>query len=359
MIQEQAKELKGDGGDADLADVAKSYSTLRTKGTGKRKKPDPSKEKDRVLTAVKVAMLGDESLIEEHLAKEVVSISLEEQARLEEEARKNWDIFYKERTVNFFKDRHWLRRELPELMPPAVRADPSQHCQPHVPGTFKYTLDDALVHLEVGCGVGNTIFPCMRANPRLFCYATDFSPRAVEFVKGNAEYDTARCKAFVCDIANEDLRENVPEGSVDFITMLFVLSAIHPDKFREVCRNLYRTLKPGGVVFFRDYGRYDLAQLRFPQGHKLADNFYVRGDQTRSYYFSEAEMTAMFEAEGFVVDENRFVKKTVVNHKRGLTMQRIWIQVRTHIAPVLPWMPSGWLLRHSLSLSLLFCRSVV
>jgi hypothetical protein len=233
--REQNKALRPpDKGDGDIADVAKTYNTLRGKGTGKRKKPDPPKEKDRVLTAIKVAMIGDESLIEEHLAKEVVSISEGDQAKLEAEAGKNWDQFYKERTVNFFKDRHWLRRELPELMPESVRANPSQHCAEIVPGTWDRKLGDegVVVHLEVGCGVGNTVFPLLRANPKLFCHCTDFAPNAVGFVKANAEYDPARCNAFVCDIANEALTENVPAGSVDFITMLFVLSAIHPDKFK-------------------------------------------------------------------------------------------------------------------------------
>ncbi len=40
-------------------------------------------------------------------------------------------------------------------------------------------------------------------------------------------------------------------------------------------------------LLFRDYGRYDAAELRFRRGqHKLADHFYVRSDGTRAFYFA-------------------------------------------------------------------------
>lgn len=47
-------------------------------------------------------------------------------------------------------------------------------------------------------------------------------------------------------------------------------------------------LKKGGVLLFRDYAEGDMAQVRFESEgvSKIADNFHVRGDGTRAYYFS-------------------------------------------------------------------------
>ena len=38
------------------------------------------------------------------------------QKKLEKEAQKNWDLFYKRNTTNFFKDRHWTTAEFKELL---------------------------------------------------------------------------------------------------------------------------------------------------------------------------------------------------------------------------------------------------
>uniref|UniRef100_A0A803YJH6 tRNA N(3)-cytidine methyltransferase METTL6 n=1 Tax=Meleagris gallopavo TaxID=9103 RepID=A0A803YJH6_MELGA len=207
----------------------------------------------------------------ERLAKDRVLVSDFKQLKLEKEAQKNWDLFYKRNSTNFFKDRHWTTREFQELK------------------ACREFADQKLTILEAGCGVGNCLFPLLEEDLNIFAYACDFSPRAVEYVKKNALYSTERCKVFQCDLTKDDLLENIPADSVDVVTLIFVLSAIHPDKMHLVLKNIYKILKPGKCVLFRDYGLYDHAMLRFKSGSKLGENFYVRQDGTRSYFFTTGD----------------------------------------------------------------------
>ena len=49
------------------------------------------------------------------LKKDVHLVSTYKQNKLETEAKKNWDLFYRRNTTNFYKDRHWTHREFEEL----------------------------------------------------------------------------------------------------------------------------------------------------------------------------------------------------------------------------------------------------
>lgn len=50
------------------------------------------------------------------LAEDETCVSDFKQNKLESEAKKNWDLFYKRNSTNFFKDRHWTTREFEELI---------------------------------------------------------------------------------------------------------------------------------------------------------------------------------------------------------------------------------------------------
>ncbi|KAI9604434.1 hypothetical protein KEM48_000358 [Puccinia striiformis f. sp. tritici PST-130] len=206
-----------------------------------------------------------------------------------------WDTFYATRKDTFFKDRAWLRNEFPTLEK-AVKADS---------GPIRIA--------ELGCGPGNTAFPILAANENPTCFSMHLT--------------------------------------------IHRKHALHPKEWSQTVRNLWKMLKPGGVLLFRDYGRYDLAQLRMKGSRFLEDNLYVRGDGTRVYFFDKDELAEIicqdlseddsskptikasqstetesnsneiqqagskFEVTKLVVD-----RRLLLNRARKLKMYRIWLQ---------------------------------
>lgn len=131
-------------------------------------------------------------------------ISQFEATKLEREARKHWDKFYMRNTTNFFKDRHWTEREFPEL------------------------TSENLKIIELGCGVGNFIFPILGANASASGYSCDFSQRAVDFVKERAKRDglEERLSAFTADLTVDDWIKNVTQKVNSNKDLFLFISAI-------------------------------------------------------------------------------------------------------------------------------------
>lgn len=65
----------------------------------------------------------------------------------------------------------------------------------------------------------------------MYVYGCDFSSSAIEILKNSPEYDEKKCKAFVCDITDlNNIEFPIQQNTIDIIVMIFVLSAIKPDK---------------------------------------------------------------------------------------------------------------------------------
>jgi tRNAThr (cytosine32-N3)-methyltransferase len=249
----------------------------------------------------------------QYAAQRAKPVSDFDRERFNAHPEKWWDLFYKQKTSTFFKDRKWLVQEFPILK--------------------EVTAPEAgkKIVLEVGAGAGNTAFPILRMNenPDLRLFAVDFSKNAVDTMRSTEDHKNAEgaMVAEVWDAAGESLPPGVEEGTVDVVIMIFIFSALNPKQWDQALSNVKRLLKPGGEVLFRDYGRGDLAQVRFKAGRWMEDNFYVRGDGTRVYFFEREELERMW-SPSFDIMNLDVDRRLIVNRQRRLKMYRCWIQGR-------------------------------
>jgi tRNAThr (cytosine32-N3)-methyltransferase len=167
-------------------------------------------------------------------------------------------------------------------------------------------------------------------------------------MRENGAYDPKHIQADVWDVTSEKLPPGLSQGSVDVALMIFIFSALSPTQWRQAVRNIYQLLKPGGEVLFRDYGRGDLAQVRFKKGRYLQENFYIRGDGTRVYFFEKDELINIWTgrstqsmdarnkaeintddgAESFEIVDLGVDRRLLVNRAKQLKMYRCWMQGR-------------------------------
>ena len=249
----------------------------------------------------------------DELEKEAIEIIKENNENVEslEEfldiQNKNWEKFYKFNKTNFFKDRHYILEEFNEL---------------------KNDKREKITLLDMGCGVGNSFYPLILRVPNLYINAFDFSKRAINMSKTHPLYEKEKHRINVYDL--DLVKDDIPNKNNDYGILMFVLSAIKPEEHEKVVEKISKVINKGGILYFRDYARYDMAQIRFAKRKKnrVGDNLYMRKDKTLSYFFDKNEIESLFKKYGFSIVNSNLICRLIENRKEKKKMHRLWLQIK-------------------------------
>ncbi|XP_030960821.1 tRNA N(3)-methylcytidine methyltransferase METTL6 [Quercus lobata] len=266
----------------------------------------------------------------------------------EEEDSTAWKRFHiRHSSGKFFKERRYLLKEFPELV----------------------SCGESSKVLEVGCGNGSTALPILRGNEHIIVYACDCSSEILERAEEIIDAATVvpvrhRFRTFCCDFSvtglpkwlachtcrevflqkQQNCLSDVKEsherhyndsnslkestsciGGMDFVTLIFTLSAVTFQRMPASIKECFSVLKPGGMLLFRDYGLYDMTMLRFEPNQRVGFMEYMRSDGTRSYFFSLDTVRDLFVGAGFIELELEYCCVKSVNRRNEKTMQRVWV----------------------------------
>ncbi|KAJ6757377.1 METHYLTRANSFERASE-RELATED [Salix koriyanagi] len=167
----------------------------------------------------------------------------------------------------------------------------------------------------------SSVIPILRGNKDIIVYACDCSSetleRAKEIVHSSSIFAVQnRFHPFFCDFActgfpkwlvcdscieslslkQQECSSDVKEGGVadksgsylsrecgcciggvDFVSLIFTLSAVPLKKMSPAIMECFSVLKPGGLLLFRDYGLYDMTMLRFEQEKRVGFRIFLQG----------------------------------------------------------------------------------
>ena len=229
--------------------------------------------------------------------------------KYELDAVKNWNKFYKRNGNRFYKDRHWTYHEFIE---------------------FKNSLTQSQKKLNlffIGCGVGNTFYPIYQQFPTQISHLTaiDCAAKAIEICKEHELYDPNKMNIQQCDIVHQELSIN-PQYPYDYAFLLFVISSINQIHHFNIFQKIYNALPVNGILYVRDYAIYDGAQLRFAKDSFISQQFYVRQDGTRSYFFRLEEIIQIAKQLNFKILYCKYIKKEQNIKQKGQIFYRRWIQ---------------------------------
>lgn len=136
--------------------------------------------------------------------------------------------------------------------------------------------------LELGCGNGKTLSAMLHQPWQIT--ALDISCRAAEIAKSDSKGRADVLAADACHLPFKD-------GSFDAVLAFHVTGHLLYEGRRLMASESTRVLRPGGRLFFRDFGAED---MRVGQGREVEPQTYERGEGIITHYFTEKEAIELF-----------------------------------------------------------------
>ena len=228
-------------------------------------------------------------------------------------AAATWNAFYARQGATFYKAKRYLGAAFPSI---ALRC---AEC-------VDEGADARALLVELGCGSGAAVLPLLRAEDRLDAVAVDVSSNAVALLRAALESDralsTRRLRTATLDVRCDALP--VPDGSADFVLCVFTLSAVEPEAHGRVFAKALRALRPGGALLFRDFGLYDVKQLKCTR--RLAPQHYlVEGTGVQCHFFSTEKVAALAAAAGLTAEELKYCTVRNANRKTKKSIDRVFV----------------------------------
>ncbi|HKM42096.1 MAG TPA: class I SAM-dependent methyltransferase [Methanocorpusculum sp.] len=134
-------------------------------------------------------------------------------------------------------------------------------------------ISETALILETGCGNGKTL--------------RSLGPNAIGIDISETAVNLAGASAIVGDICYLPFKDAV----FDIIFCWHVLGHLPAVCRRTAADELIRVLKPGGVLYFKDFSRND---YRYGKGIEVEPDSFLRGDGIVTHYFECEELVPLF-----------------------------------------------------------------
>ena len=240
----------------------------------------------------------------------------------EEEYGEVWETFHTTQGSKFFPRKRYVPLAFPEIGREVKRKTGSV--------------------LALGCGTGSSILAILKYWDHIEVACFDVARKAVDIFLSRSKDEDLSSRVLgteIFDLASDtteaappSIMSNVP---FDTLTLIFVLSAIHPKHhIRALQRARSFGSKGNTLLCFRDYGLYDMTMLRskHTQVVKSEDDsdsgpprLFRRGDRTLRYFFSLEYVRHIFKTAGWKcvrLDYSRVVNK---NRRTGQVLKRVFV----------------------------------